>query len=402
MVRTSWDGIDENGDRSGDLGRWVAIAWSTDPDPARAARWAVEEALCHRDAKLAVALCGAGRDPDRVAAGLAEGADAVPLIGCSTEAVLTPEGPLPDAIAVMAIGGGGISVATSAERIGPDGPRAAGAEAAGCHTRVNNRRYRTLLLLTDGYVREQERILSGVYSVVGASIPLIGGSASPAVDGAPTFQFHGQTVLSGAVVAAAIGSDAPLGLGLRHGWRRTGEPLVVTHSDQGVVKTLNDQPALLAYLRRHDAPQEAYEDPRVFEDFAGRRPIGVSRRAGEDLRDVSSSQYLREGWLYSTAEIPEGGLVWTMESDDGSVLGAARDAGASAQAALGGAPALGMLAFDCYSRRDLLGEEGTRREVKSLAEFGVPFIGMYTWGEIARTQGINAYHNLTLAVLALG
>jgi hypothetical protein len=71
-------------------------------------------------------------------------------------------------------------------------------------------------------------------------------------------------------------------------------------------------------------------------------------------------------------------------------------------AALGGRAPLGLLAFDCVSRSGMLGPEGTRAEVARLSRLGVPLAGVYTWGEIARTQGINAYHNLTLTVLAVG
>jgi hypothetical protein len=31
-----------------------------------------------------------------------------------------------------------------------------------------------------------------------------------------------------------------------------------------------------------------------------------------------------------------------------------------------------------------------------------PLAGLYTWGEIARTKGINGFHNQTLVVLAVG
>ena len=33
---------------------------------------------------------------------------------------------------------------------------------------------------------------------------------------------------------------------------------------------------------------------------------------------------------------------------------------------------------------------------------GTPLAGFYTWGEIARTRGINGFHNQTLVVLAVG
>jgi hypothetical protein len=52
----------------------------------------------------------------------------------------------------------------------------------------------------------------------------------------------------------------------------------------------------------------------------------------------------------------------------------------------------------------MLGEQGTGQEVSRMREqaAGAPLTGIYTWGEILRTVGMNGYHNQTLAVLAVG
>ena len=167
--------------------------------------------------------------------------------------------------------------------------------------------------------------------------------------------------------------------------------------------TLDDKPALETYLGRLGAPAEAYRDPVAFDLFARIRPIGIRRRSGVEVRNVSSVDHLAEGWLCSSGEIPEGGVVWLMEGDETSVLGAVDDACSDALAALGGAPPLGLLVFDCVSRRGPLGADGMRQEVGRLAQQadGTPFAGFYTWGEIARTRGVNGFHNQTLVVLAV-
>jgi hypothetical protein len=281
--------------------------------------------------------------------------------------------------------------------------RYAGAHVARTAVEVDERPHQVLVLLTDGLTQDQEEILSGAYDVVGASMPLVGGAASPDPAIRETFQFHDDRVLTDAVVGATISSDAPLGVGLRHGWRKVGEPMIVTRSQNGQVFTLDDKPALEMYLGRLDAPEEAYSDPVAFDQFAHTRPIGVRRRSGEEVRNVSSTEHLHEGWLRSSGEIPEGGLVWLMEGDDDSVLKAAGDACRDAVDALGGQPPIGVLAFDCVSRSRMLGDVGTRIEVERMAnEAGAaPLAGLYTWGEIARTKGINGFHNQTLVILAV-
>jgi hypothetical protein len=355
--------------------------------------------------RLLMVFCSALHDPAAVLAGIRSVSGDTPLIGCSATAVIGPEGPSRDrGVVVVALGGPGFSVATAAGRGAASGQRDVGAAVAGCVARVEDRPHQVLVLLTDGLCPGQEEILAGAYSVVGASVPLVGGSASPATGERKTFHLYGDEVLTDAAVGAAIASDAPFGVGLRHGWRKVGEPMIVTKSANGEVYTLDDQPAMAAYLQRLGGPPEAYADPAAFQLFAQTRPIGIRRRSGEEVRNVSSTARLREGWLRSTGEVPEGGLIWPMEGDQESVLQAAGDACHDAIEALDGHPPLGLVAFDCESRGRLLGPEGKQHEVSRMAEQanGYPLAGLYTWGEIARTRGINGFHNQTLVVLAVG
>src|ERR687892_717716 len=107
-----------------------------------------------------------------------------------------------------------------------------------------------------------------------------------------TFQMHGDEVLRDAVVAASVSSDAPLGIGVRHGWRRVGEPMLVTRSANNRVHELDDRPALDAYLDRLKAPERARHDPAAFTHFAQTHPLGLNRRTGEEqVRFVAEADF---------------------------------------------------------------------------------------------------------------
>jgi hypothetical protein len=204
-------------------------------------------------------------------------------------------------------------------------------------------------------------------------------------------------------VAAGIASDAPLGIGVRHGWRKVGEPMLVTDSAENSVRTLDDQPALDVYLDRLGVPADARSDEAAFTRFALTHPVGMSRRSGEEqIRFIGGADF-SERSLNTIAAVPQGALVWLMEGDDQSVLVATDEACADAVATLDGRPALGMLAFDCIARRGVLGDAGIKIEVERVADQagGAPVAGFYTYGEIARTHGINGFHNQTLVVLAV-
>jgi hypothetical protein len=217
-----------------------------------------------------------------------------------------------------------------------------------------------------------------------------------------TFQLYGDRVLSDAVVAAAISSDAPLGIGVRHGWRRVGEPMLVTESEHNRVQAIDDRPALDVYFERLDVPEEARTDLANFTAFASTHPLGLASRSEEQhVRFVSGADF-DDRSLVCIAEVPKGGLVWAMEGDSASVLEATDGACEDALADLDGKKPLGLIAFDCIARRGVLGD-GIDSEISRIAEKGegAPVAGFYTYGEIARTHGVSGFHNQTLVVLAL-
>src|SRR5437879_4286191 len=93
-----------------------------------------------------------------------------------------------------------------------------------------------------------------------------------------TFQFHGDQVLTDAVVGAGIASDAPLGIGVRHGWHRVGEPMLVTRSEGNRVHALDDRPALDVYLEQFGTVEPARSNEGAFMRRAITHPLVPERR----------------------------------------------------------------------------------------------------------------------------
>lgn len=389
---------------SDDDRRWMGVGRAEGEDARAAAAEAVRQACRGTDPKLLVVFASNTLDLHKLVAGLREAAPDVPLVGTTTNGELGPGGPAEGTVTVAAIGGPGFSVSVAvAEKISGH-QRDAGVEVAACADRVAPFPHRVLLLITDGRTKDQETILRGVYSVVGAGVPLFGG-ASPDGPGMTTgYVLAGDRVLTDCVAAVAISSQGPLSVGVRHGWRKVGEPMIVTSSGNGRVYTLDDAPAMDVYLDRLDAPAEAYTDAETFREFALRRPLGVQRRGGVEARNLSTNIDIQGRSIGSGCAIDHGGLIWAMEGDEASILDATDAACRDALDGLSGEPALGMLTFSCSALRTVLGDEGIEREGERIEKWAgdLPFAGFYTYGEIARVRGIDGFHNQTLAVLALG
>jgi hypothetical protein len=383
--------------------RWVGLGSAQGGDAATVGADVARTAIAGPDPRLLVVFSSQAYDLPALLAGIRSVAGDTPVVGCSTAGEIATAGPQDAGVVVVAFGGEGFSVATSMARNSSRGLRAAGAQAASALDRLEHREHTVLLLLSDGLAGDQQEIVRGAYEVAGAAVPLVGGSAGDDLAMCATNQFFDDEVLRDAVIGVALSSDAPFGIGVRHGWRTVGEPLVVTSSANAVVHSLNDRPALDVYLERLGAPAAAHTDPAAFTQFAMTHPLGLSRRSGEpQVRFVSGADFETRS-IVCIAEVPQGGLAWFMEGDEASVLAATDGACTDALDGLAGQTPLGVLAFDCIARRGVLGDEGIGREIRRIAQHvdSAPVAGFYTYGEIARTRGLAGFHNQTLVVLAV-
>jgi hypothetical protein len=382
--------------------RWVAVGQSTASRAETAGREAAREAMARDPAALLLVFCSPAYElPDLLAGVRAEGGD-TPLIGSTTAGEIAPDGPSQGGVVVMALGGTGFSVATAAATGIGSRLREAGAEVAACVNAVGAKPHRVLLMLTDGLAGDHQEIIRGAYSVAGAAVPLVGGTAADDLRMTRTRQLHGGDVLANAVVAAALGSDSPLGIGVRHGWRPFGEPLLVTGSSANWILTLDDEPAMDVYLGRLEAPADCYRDQSAFIRFAVTHPFGLSRRSGERLRCVFQADLVTRG-IACNALVPSGAVLWFMECAPATVLDVTGQACAEAVRGLDGRPPIGLVAFDCVGRRAMLGDDGAAVEVERMVRHarGAPVAGFYSYGEIARVRGGSGFHNHTLVALAI-
>jgi len=382
--------------------RWFAVgsADASVPDPG--ARAAVE-ALLHDNPKLLIVFCSESLDLGSLVRQIRAVAGDVPLIGCTTAGEIATNGPRDASVVVSALGGDGFAINTALATEASDDLRTAGAKAARCVPSREDLPHRILLLLTDGLAGDQREILRGAYGVLGSGVPMVGGCAGDDLRMTETHQLFDDLVLTNSVVGAGIASSGPLGIGMRHGWRRVGEPMLVTHSGGNRVYALDDRPALDLYLERLGLRGAAVANEEALARLALTHPLGLGQRNGEEqVRWIGGADFADRS-LSCIAEVPQGGLVWIMQGDAESVLSAADAACADSLAALDGHSPLGLLAFDCIARRSVLGEHGIKTEIDRLVDSapGASIAGFYTYGEIARTKGIGGFHNQTLVVLAL-
>jgi hypothetical protein len=374
-------------------------------DPAEAGAQACREALGGRRATLLIVFASLSHSTPEMAAAVhaAAGGDVL-MVGCSTSGEFTADG-RGAGVVVNALGGPGFTASVRAVPHRSMDLYDAGVTAAAGLDDIDAE-HRVVLLLGDGRSGDQQEMVRGAYEVAGAQVPLVGGCAGDDVTQTGTWHFFSSgrdlKVLSNAVLGAAIGSTSPFGIGIAHGWHRTGDPMVVTRSEGGKIYELDGEPALDVYLRRTGAPADLAADPAAFLNFATVRPMGLARRTGEDIRVIFEADPAERS-ISGLADTPEGALVWFMAADPERIVDAAADAAVAAAGSIAEVDPLGVLVFDCCVRPMALGEDHTELAAERLRDAlkPLPYGGFYSNGEIAREPNAKGMHHLTVVALAV-
>jgi hypothetical protein len=382
--------------------RWIRVGHAWDSDARAAGVAATLDARGGADPELLLVFASFTYDLRELLDGVAEVAGEVPVIGCSTAGEIGPGPALSNGVVVVGFGGDFAVTTAHATGLG-ERARGVGEDIARALLPLPDTRHRLVIMLIDALAGDQQEMIRGAYSVLGATVPLVGGGAGDNMRMLTSRQFYGGKILQDAVVAACIGTDAPIGLGIRHGWQCQGDGMVVTASDGNDVHTFDDQPALDIYLDRFGAPSGIENDSAAFAEFALTRPLAVAKRGDVAVRHVLGADPEARA-LACAGSVPKGAAVWLASGDVASTLAAADSACADAIRGLDGAPLLGLLVFDCAGRRAILGDEAVVAEHEDMLRCAstAPLAGFYTYGEVARVKGVSGFHNQTIVALALG
>jgi hypothetical protein len=337
-------------------------------------------------------------DPQEAATQAQTAAGNARVAGMTGTGAITLGGPIESGCSAIAFDPSvpvGVGTGTSSD------PRAAGRSAAAeALLGVDRQRsHAALLLFVDSESGDQAEIVAGAYEIAGGRIPLAGGAAG----GDVRAQFADGESLSGSVVAVALVSPTPIGVGIAHGCVPRGAPSIVTRSRGEVVLQLDGRPAEAVYLEKLGMGDVPLSDAD-FEAIAMTRPL-----AQPELRGDVRPRYVRGrapgGGLICATSIEANAAVDVCEQTPEATVRSANAAVEEALRQLSG-PAEAVLVFDCAARSARFGNPLASREVETIiSSSGVPppaLAGVYTRGEIGRVRGAKGDRNYSLVVVALG
>jgi hypothetical protein len=366
---------------------------------------AVEQALAALDGVRPSVVLAFPTAADDLAAdvALAQTLTAAPLVGMTGNAVLSAGGATEQACSVLALAEP-VQASVRVETQVSANPREAGRRAVGSALSAIDSSVgsRVLLMFVDTRSGDQAEVIEGAYLAAGPSVPLAGGAAG----GPDPFQIGEGKTYTDSVVAVAITTPGPIGVGVAHGCSPRSAPSIVTKADGRTVLQLDGRRAEDVYLEKLGLADRVLQDWE-FEAVSVVHPLAQPELSGDvRLRHVLGRT--PEGGLECATHLPANAAVeFTDEEPDGIVV-SAWDAVTLAQKKLGGEPTRAALIFDCAGRKRALavhGEELNREAgtlIRSLGDTPPPLAGLYTHGEIGRVRGAKGDRNHAVVVVAFG
>lgn len=326
-----------------------------------------------------------------------------PLVGMTGNAVLGESGAAEQACSVIALAAP-VQAAVRVEKHASRDPRGAGRRAAqGALSAVDSELgSRVLLMFVDTRSGDQAEAIAGAYVAAGPGVPLAGGAAG----GPEPSQIADGELFTDTVVAVALVSPGPIGVGVAHGCQPRSAPSIVTKAEGRVVLQLDGRRAEDVYLEKLGLADRVLQDWE-FEAVSVVHPLAQPELSGDvRLRHVLGRT--PEGGLECATHLPANAAVeFTDEEPDGIVV-SAWDAVVAAVKGLDGADPRAAIIFDCAGRKRALAVHGETLDreagalVKSLGDEPPPLAGLYVHGEIGRVRGAKGDRNHAVVVVAIG
>jgi hypothetical protein len=335
---------------------------------------------------LVVAFTSNLGDGERAAAQLREASGGAPSVGMTGKGIFAANDPIDDGCVAVALDNS-IECAIGIGRNASENFHHAGHRAAEEALGQLSEQAGLLMLFVDTRSGDLADAIAGAHEA-GPEVPTAGGAASGEH---PALYAHGEA-LADAIVAVALRSPRPVGIGNAFSCSVVGEPLVVTRSEGQEIAEIDGRPAAEVYLSRVGGGGELTDD--AFEAMAITHPLAQPEPHGNRrLRHVLGRS--SEGGIVCSTQIPEGTAIeFTVLSLD-ELVRSARDSVNRSVGSLGREEPEAALVFDCAGRRRVLGH-GQAQEVKAITEsLGHPpaLAGLYTNGEVEKVRSAKGDYN---------
>ncbi len=339
-----------------------------------------------------------------------EATGGAPLCGCSGEGVIV--GAEADesnfAVGVMAISSDQLRFSHGmATGLKEDPAKAGRAIAEAIQPEVSSDTL-ALFLFPDGITVNFDRLLAGLEGQLNLDhlLALVGGTAADNWQGKRTYQYHNDHVVSDGVAWALLSGGAQIAWAVNHGCIPVGIEHKVTRCEGNVIYEIDGRPAL-EILKDYFTDDELEDWAKTILTFSfGFKAPGHMEGYDEYLiRGLVGGIDDATASITIPAEVPEGTSIWIARRDYEKLAKGVERAAGEIKTRLGDEPARLVFQFDCAGRGKILIREQQKLQLLEAlrGRIGpeVPWLGFYTYGEIAPVGEHNHFHNYTVVLTAI-
>lgn len=297
--------------------------------------------------------------------------------------------------------------AVVAEGLAADAPEVGAQLARGLHPRVGEDS-KAVLVFADGMHNNFDGLMKGFAreGLIGETLPFFGGSAADNWAFKRTYQYLDDRVVSDAVVCTLISGSGALAWDVNHGCVPIGAERKVTRAQGNVIYEIDGKP-VLDVLKEYLLADEVDNWQKAITNLCVgfRAPRDVAKDYDEYVIRFIPRKDDEEGSVTIQTEVETGQSIWMTRRDQDRMADGIRRMGRNLKAHLAGRQPSFVFHVDCGGRGKLVFRE--QRSLELLGELqqevgpDVPWIGFYSFGEIAPVGKRNFFHNYTASVLAV-
>ena len=336
-----------------------------------------------------------------------------PLSGCSGEGIITREivAETNFGVAVMVISSeelrfNNAMVTGVGDGAGPAGERLAaeirpylGADSIAC------------FLMADGLVFNFDPFLNSFETALRQEghqghLPFFGGLAADNWASRKTFQYHNDEIFSEGLSCVAMSGSGGVASGVNHGCVPVGSKRTITRCRGNIIYEIDGVPALEAlqdYLGEDWREQWNKTSLNVCLGFM--TPEHLKNGYEEYIIRYMIGKDDKEGRVIIQSEVSEGTGLWIVRRDKELITCGMQTISSQIREQLAGRKPSFVLQFECVGRGKVFLREREKIElIRGLQQEvgeGIPWIGLYTYGEIGPVVSNNCFHNFTSVVAAV-
>lgn len=300
------------------------------------------------------------------------------IIGCSTSGEIQGEQIFDDSLCLTALGFDRSHVVVTSQSI--DG-RDLFDFAATLGASLPTDGLKAVFVLSDGKKVNGTALVNGLAEGLPEGIPITGGLAGDGTRFEETVLWHNDSIQSEQVILCGFyGDRIQFKHGCEGGWSAFGPERTITGSQENVLLTLDDQPALALYKKylgkyADELPSSALLFPLQIED----------ENTGTCIRTILGVDADQQTMTFA-GDIPQGASARLMHSTFSDLIEGANQASESALGSL--QPMLGdglAILISCVGRR-LLMKSRSVEEVEAISESSngrFALTGFYSYGELS-------------------